>query len=349
MKTLAYRLQFTTPFHLDERGAGFYQHSQRFIRSDTLVAAILSAYKMLDKNIDQTCFEEPPFILSSTFPYLKLDNKIHYFLPRPECSRKVEFKPIYLSFNKDIKNIAWLELDIWERVTNNQWKWDDYCQHRLEIEQLADENKQHKEIYQTIKGELLLRTMRELSDSFSVIYEEKNLRISTDRLTNQASLGLFDFSRIYYRENTGLYFLVKIKNEDTSSFEAALSLLGDMGIGADRSSGHGLFDWTKDEQMQIPKPQNQAIALSLVSPSRDDITDNWLDGAAYDLVKRGGWISGTDYRKKTVRMFTEGSSFQKPLAGCVQNVTPYEDVAEKLGHQIYRDGRGFFVGGEQNG
>jgi CRISPR-associated protein Csm4 len=207
------------------------------------------------------------------------------------------------------------------------------------------EKLQNMEIYQTIGNDALFKKKGVLSDGWRLNYTEKNLRISSDRI-NQLNTGLFDFSRIYYHENTGLYFLAKMEDENIkSSFEAALSLLGDTGIGADRNTGHGLFKFYP-ETIDIPEPKNKAIALSLVSPNQADLQH--LEGAAYDLIKRGGWIAGTSYRKKPIRMFTEGSSFKETLCGQVQNVTPNQEVADMLKYQIYRDGRGFFVGG-QNG
>jgi hypothetical protein len=42
-------------------------------------------------------------------------------------------------------------------------------------------------------------------------------------------------------------------------------------------------------------------------------------------------------------MFTEGSEFARPLLGRVVDVTP--DVPDNPPpHQVFRDGRGFFVG-----
>lgn len=348
-ETRAYRLSFKTPFHLDEHGTGFYQHSQRFIRSDTLTAAILSAWKMLDKNVNETFFQNPPFILSSTFPYLNVDGQTHYFLPRPECSRAVELDSSFLSFSKDIKKINWLALDIWQEVVNETWDWKNYCSHRLEIGALELKEREDKQIYQTIGDDALFRKKGELSGNYRLSYTEHNLRISSDRI-NQLNTGLFDFSRIYYHDNAGLYFLAQLEDENIkSSFEAALCLLGDMGIGADRNTGHGLFTF-EPETIDVPEPKNRAIALSLVSPSQKDLENNCLENAAYDLIKRGGWVAGTNLRKKPIRMLTEGSSFNRPLIGEIKNVTPeVNDIKNILGYDaIYRYGRGFFVGG-QNG
>ncbi|WP_353572605.1 hypothetical protein, partial [Candidatus Albibeggiatoa sp. nov. BB20] len=146
MKTIAYRLFFKTPFHLDERGTGFYQHSNTFIRSDMLSAAILSSWKMLDSNLAELYFREPPFLLSSCFPFFEHQTPenqnspdCHYFLPRPVMDKAVNLDKEYLGRSKEIKKIEWLEKSIWEKSADFQlvdnkweskyWNWNhDFCE-----------------------------------------------------------------------------------------------------------------------------------------------------------------------------------------------------------------------------
>lgn len=343
-KRYVYRLYFKTPFHLDERGTGFYQHSHHFIRSDMLSAAILSSWKLLDASLKESFFQNPPFLLSSTFPFFQLNKQFYYFLPRPVFDMAVELEPHYLAFSKPIKKVAWLESSVWNEIVKGREKnwWNKFCQHELE------RNPSH---FIVDNAFLLpkLPSSNALPPYFKIFHYEQNLRIATNRLTNQAAAGvLFDFARVHYHKNAGLYFLVEFAEESKKQrdmFDAALHLLGDTGIGADRSSGHGLFDFEKEsDNLNLMRSKQRSIALSLVSPSENDkARAKWLDDAAYDLVKRGGWIAGTGCRKKTLRMFTEGSSFARSLEGALQDVTPNAAVAEALGYSIYRDGRGFFV------
>jgi CRISPR-associated protein Csm4 len=321
-----------------------------------LSAAILSAWKMLDSNLAELYFQEPPFLLSSCFPFFEHQTPehhnspdCHYFLPRPVMDKAVKLKPQYLEFNKKIKKIEWLKLSIWEKVVKGDWNWNhDFCEKDKE--------------YTIIENNLLLPKINNFPEHFKLFYNEENARVAINRLTGQVADGqLFDFARVHYREQetekqkikTGLYFLANIDAKQQKIFEAALCLLGDTGIGADRSSGHGLFNWDK-ELLEIQEPEHIAMSLSLVSPNKEhDMQGDWLEGSAYDLAKRGGWIAGTSYRKKTIRMFTEGSSFQKQLKGDVKDVTPDiekdVDIEKILNYRIYRDGRGFFVGGEKHG
>ncbi|OUD14216.1 hypothetical protein [Thioflexithrix psekupsensis] len=47
MDTFICHLNFTAPLHVDSLGTGFYQETDKFIRSDTLSAALLSTWLQL--------------------------------------------------------------------------------------------------------------------------------------------------------------------------------------------------------------------------------------------------------------------------------------------------------------
>ena len=73
-----YRLSFTAPIHIDSRGDAFHERTESFIHSDTLSAALLSAWALLDPNNAEQRAITPPFRISSAFPFYQ----DHYFLPR---------------------------------------------------------------------------------------------------------------------------------------------------------------------------------------------------------------------------------------------------------------------------
>lgn len=152
---------------------------------------------------------------------------------------------------------------------------------------------------------------------------------------------MFHLSRIWFAENAGLYFLVQFSNPGIQKpFEAALNLLGDSGIGSDRSNGNGFFSIEKvtPPVVSIAGENEQAVALSLVSPGANDFKNDWLDGSAYKLISRGGWVGQTGLRKKRLRLFAEGSVFKRPLQGQVPEITP-----DHAPNKVYRDGRVFFI------
>ncbi|OQW87215.1 MAG: type III-A CRISPR-associated RAMP protein Csm4 [Thiotrichaceae bacterium IS1] len=338
MNTRAYRLHFTAPLHLDDKGTGFYQHADALIHSDTLSAAILSAWAQLDPDPQrkEERFKTPPFKVSSAFPYF--GNQ--YFLPRPINSRAISLPSEQLQLNKKIKKIKYLETTLWQTVVANKNFWQN----------LATNLDTEKSDYVILAGGLLMERkaispylIKGDSQSFKLWETETQTRVVMNRATGSTvDGGLFDFTRIHYHPNSGLYFLVQLESGQQPDFEAALAWLGDSGIGSDRACGNGLFEWKPAEQFRLPQVTSP-MALSLVLPNPEDCQkDDWLKDSAYELIKRGGWVTGTGWRKPAVWMFGEGSCFVQSLQGKIETLGNHPD-----GYPIYRDGRGFFVGGKQ--
>ena len=151
----------------------------------------------------------------------------------------------------------------------------------------------------------------------------------------------------------GLYFLLEMPEASVAleaDLRAALEVLGDEGLGGERSSGAGRFelltwgDLPSDWQAIVDFDQgNRHSLLSLFWD--DPITPDWLgQEARYTLQERGGWISspsGHQLRRKMVRMFAEGSVFPQVPTGKLANVTP--PAFEKPNgtyspHAVYRNG-----------
>lgn len=322
----AYLLKFRGPFHVDGQGTGFYEAAEPFLRSDTLCAALLSAWAELEPQGADERAAAPPFLLSSAFPFFGALR----FLPRPVPSKALPLPADRLGESKALKKLRWLDWDLWCRAAVGDLGWTERIEHTALPGGLAVWSPAAKGLPEELGG---LRLWA----------EEERPRIAVDRSGGHAAdKQLFYFSRIHYREGAGLYFLARFSDPGARApFEAALSWLGDSGLGADRSNGNGLFAWERDDAFDLPEPaaQGPALALSLVNPAPEDTSPGWLDGAAFEVVKRGGWIGRTPHRRQPVRMFAEGSRFARPLAGRVVEVGRHP-----AGHPVYRDGRGFFVG-----
>lgn len=318
-----YRLRFRAPFHVDGRGTGFYQESEPFIRSDTLSAAVLSAWALLEPEQVEARAARPPFLLSSAFPYWRE----HYFLPRPVATVAMSLPESRLRESKPLKKLQWLSSDLWLQAAAAGERWLAPTDLVLWQEVLA----------------LLTPSQTEHRPDW-LWAEEERPRLAVDRANDGPVEGqLFHFSRIHFDREGGLYVLAKFFEDGPAraGFEAALRLLGDSGLGADRNSGNGLFEWEVGQPPTFPEPASgAAIALSLVSPAPEDMQGDWLAGAKYGLVSRGGWIGAGGLRRRRLRMFAEGSQFVRPLGGQVVDVTP----AVATPYRVYRDGRGFFVG-----
>ena len=166
-------------------------------------------------------------------------------------------------------------------------------------------------------------------------------RIGLSRLTNHQGENYFHFGEIIYRENAGLSFLYEIKDKNIESqFQTTLTLLADEGIGGDRSSGKGLFNQPAFSDITLNTPENAPglITLSLYSPAHNEL-DN-IDRAYYQLLSRSGYIYSPycqSLRRKSVRMFTEGSVFSGKKTGKLADITP--QIFKE--HKVYRYGFAF--------
>jgi CRISPR-associated protein Csm4 len=177
-------------------------------------------------------------------------------------------------------------------------------------------------------------------------------RVVIDRI-NTASTPFY-LEKLYpvgWHRDCGLYVLVQ--NDGFDKLENLFRLLGDNGIGLQRSLGNGTFDYVFDGKMDIAQPQNPSawVSLSLFRPENEEkLGKIQLEHSQYQLLKRGGWLASPEdarhmsLRKKSVLMFAEGSvlAFGNDAAreGGFSDLDPRVDVQ----HPVWRDGRGIFLG-----
>ena len=309
------------PAHFGELGIGMEETSER-VRSDTLFSAWVITYARLGQDLDTLLkrFQEDkalPFRLSSTFIYQENSGKksTTYYLPRPK-NPPINY-PIGndLDIAKSYKKLEFLPLELWR-------KW-----------------------YQGVgfsKDDL-----SSLKDRYNDCFEiQKQSKVAIDRLTRATNLYHTAFVRYRSHENnkSGLYFLIELNDVTLENdLKAALSLLGEEGIGGERSSGAGRFEpsWHDlDEQWQ-KLVKFKGNAQSLISLYWDDDNLISLDKSSYELQERGGWItsSGTNQRRRKVMMFAEGSVFTGMPIGKLADVTPYDSKGNRLSaHYVYRSG-----------
>lgn len=171
-------------------------------------------------------------------------------------------------------------------------------------------------------------------------------RISLDRINSGSNL--FHAETITFR-NGGLYFIIHLKDISLlPTLRLCLNLLAEAGLGGERSTGCGLFEWSelsieKDPQWEplweLEKESNNKFCLiSLCFPRKEEV--NNLIG--YNLALRKGWIYSTStnlqLKRKTCQMLGEGSIFSKEPKGDMADVTPGE--FKKI-HSVYRYGKAF--------
>jgi CRISPR-associated protein Csm4 len=123
-------------------------------------------------------------------------------------------------------------------------------------------------------------------------------------------------------------------------------MLGDAGVGGERSSGHGQFELEVVDSLSLTEPSAEEgqgyVTVSLYWPTRSEVKDDVLKGASYGLVNRRGWLGspdGMNLRRCGVRMLAEGSVLRKHPVGALANVKPLDPVpGGNVPHDVWRYG-----------
>ena len=324
-KTIIYKLNPRGPFHIGGSGIGI-EKTWEIIHSDTLFSAIVSAWRSLGEKIDGDGKMEllksfsnqsnPPFRLSSAFPY----------------SRGVLLFPVPM-----IKSGA----DKKERKAQ-------FVSEKVMLSGKISGSipKQNSKVY-VAEGENCCDTIWKSG------YDAIVPRVTIDRISSASAI--YHCGELVFSDNCGLYFWVELIDEPYEKhLNRAIEFLSDEGIGGERSIGCGRFSYSKPESISLPIADNpnRYMTLSLYHPTCHEVKAGVLDGSAYELVNRRGWLRSPDggaQRRKSVKMLSEGSVFsQSFFDGDILNVKP--DGWES--HPIYDYGLAFKLpirwGGEED-
>lgn len=323
---LVYRLRFKSALHVDSRGSGEPDSVEEFIHSDTLSAALCMAWNTLYPDAADELFGAPPFQVSSAFPY------IHqcFLLPAP---RWPFWQNASESHEKTQKKVQWIDSSLLHQVINGkppEW--------------------QAVKLLHT--GAIAVSTASEGVerhwDGLTPWLVSERQRVAIDRLGIRQEGNLFFFGLQFFSPGCGLYFVTDVKPENQARFEAALSLLGDTGIGADRNSGLGHFEFQRADDFPWPHLTSTRgtgwLLLSLFNPGPEDNLERILATSAYGLTTRSGWISGATLGKPPVKAFTEGSYFSARPGGRV--VTLFDKSQRRrlgIDHSPVRDLRALTI------
>ena len=325
--------------HFGELGIGMEETSDR-LRSDTLFSAWIVAYaRLFGKDAVEELLQQfvnnaqsPPMRISSTFIYR--DNGAIYYLPRP-----LKFPIKYLAgdgdleFFKAYKKLKYLPLEVWQR-----W---------YQGEGFIESDR--SEVIAGTKGKSNgHRQQAGIFDYKQACKTAREPKIAVDRITRATNLYHTGFVQFQWQQNgnrieslAGLYFLLYFPEHNPQlehKLQAALHLLGEEGIGGERSSGAGRFEV---EWLPLPPAWQKVVTFSggthhtLMSLFWElPLPEGFLNDARYEIQARGGWIPGQQLRRKMVRMFAEGSVFRSAPLGKLADVTPREFTI----HPIYRSG-----------
>jgi CRISPR-associated protein Csm4 len=306
------------------------------IRSDTLFGALIWGIRLLFEGRGLSSVTEllkrfkkdskkPPFLISSTFAYVKADgDRLIHLFPLPilepiqpnfaDWEKYKEFSRVSFVSDKVLEKIIKGEHCYTEIYKQFTWlvKADDSY---MKVNPDARFVKIGKALFDADEADLLIQR----TDT-GVLKEYELQRNAIDRLSGGTIEGkLFYDSLISFKSGSGLYFVLKVEDEFEVYIKSALKFLADKGIGGDSTIGHGAFEILEiRDGLPLTEPVNGShfITLSLYYPTNEEAENyNTKSGDVwYDLIRRRGkiessFITGQDVRKQMVLMFAEGSTF----------------------------------------
>jgi len=326
METYLYRLNFNSPVHFGASGIGL-EITKKTLSSDALTSALINSFAVFgeaDQVITALKQEKPAFVMSSLFPFFDYSNgRIEYLLPRPLTSPKAE-KELLKSKAKDLKKIEYLQ-------ANCFFSW--IGEKPLDTNMLED----------------IIDVNKDLTKDWWK--SELRPRVALDRISQNSAI--WSCGVLHFQQNAGLYGLIRFENELwKNKLTAAFKLLGELGLGGERTYGMGTFSVSefeplKDVWNKIPYTKGKFVLLSSFFPADDECSGISKKFEAWNFVENRGYIvSGrmaTTLKRKRLNMMVEGSVAKEVVKGKMVEVTP--DDAQDLGltHSVYRSGLAFLM------
>ena len=331
-----YQLTFRAPLHIGERGVGL-EESRTTVAADTLFSALCvmwrelygkEALEDLLLQFTDSAQQPKPFHLTSAFP---VAGAVRFF-PRP-CVAIPTKAP------KALRRVQFVSENIFKQIVQGaapEFSAGD-CLNGGETWLDAGER----------------RALQPWATSEGIVLWRKQVvpRVTLDRLTSASSIwrcGSVVFAESHTGETAGLWFAAQVRDDVKARFEAALRLLGDAGLGGERSAGYGLFSFKALSANALPSAAQTEhfITLSPCAPADGTETGALLQGAqvSYELLPRRGWVGSVEagnLRRKQVWMLREGAVLRGAprFAGRLALVTP-----ELSTHPVWRYGWAFPVG-----
>lgn len=324
-----YHLNFTTPVHFGLEGIG-QERIDHAVHSDTFWGAIINKWLLLYTDNPVELCRSASFTLSSAFPLISGAR----FYPVPMgAMNKVMDDVAHLDSGaiplelKDVKKIRYISEDLFFQILTGR---------------------------ETVLADLTPSTVHpyplaargQVKQSVGYATEVQRPRVSVDQINGGVREGAFFYSSDqFFGAESGLFFFASFTSPQIrEKFEAALRLLGDCGLGADRTVGRGAFsvtatDWSATE---LKNPTAQVL-LSLYFPTREEVARGVLTNpvSTYGLTRRTGHAGGHDvsrFRRADCWMLTEGSVLPFAPVGGTPQVLTKSDV---IPHDVYRCGRAF--------
>ncbi|MBW7888627.1 MAG: type III-A CRISPR-associated RAMP protein Csm4 [Bacteroidetes bacterium] len=289
------------------------------LRSDTLWGLLLVGIRTLysEEKVNSiiTSIEkrEPPFLISSAFPFYNNKKEKEHFLPKPFLAMKNTSFDRVLNDNdrkdaailmnkyKQYKKLTYVSRRVFEQFINGRLSEAEY------VSQFSQEQPAEQAV---VTSDILHAPIDRLSGTTA---------------GDEQGKGLLFYTHEYTIKKGGMYFLV---NGERSLLEPVLRFLQHFGFGGDNSVGKGIFNVEmEDFSLSFPAQPTHFVTLSLYSPRREELEAFKRSGLylSYDVEMRSGrlgthFLNTGENRKKALAQFTEGSVFPALDAKCIGTV-----------------------------
>ncbi|HOT92916.1 MAG TPA: type III-A CRISPR-associated RAMP protein Csm4 [Anaerolineae bacterium] len=370
-----YRLTFPGGLHVGERGVNL-EESRVSVPSDTLFAALVDACRR--DNSDPVAFVKPflrgdttgkpPFLLTSAFPFA---GEVRFF-PMPTPLQRF-FDPRTLkNRRKDIQKIRYVSESLWRRMLDGE---------KLDGWLFPEDKHAEPKTGVALQGETLWLTLQEcqaLPSQFrddpktgqpvppralhehQVYADVRVPRVTVNRINSASTI--FHAGRVTFAPGCGLWFGVEWRAPEARAgnttfeqvFHKMLALLGDDGLGGERTTGYGAFRYERGDTLSLPdaRPGGLALLMSRYHPRNEELPAVLNgEGTAYTLDSIAGWLrswDGAAQRRKRLWLVSEGSVIRTVGDGPWGDVTDvrpdYDATVGELPHPVCRYGLALAVG-----
>ena len=329
MAYLLYKLRFPNGIHIGTAFGNTLEETMIGTYSDTFFSAIYNEYmKIYDDNELYKISETGDFLVSDLLPFKeKEDRTTDFYLPKPFIN--IERKVIKTETTVDRKKV---------KATN-----------------FIPADKLNEYFSFLEKG----TKFPEIDDNFG----KRQLYTKNKVSLNGEDTKLYNIEVFKFNKNSGLYFIVKLPEDDKwqEIFENILESLSLTGIGGKKNSGFGqfisedpmFFDGTDFDAIESESDAfiNRALftkskkflLLSSYSPKIEEIKKIKENDNCYQLIKRSGFVNSSSYseqaeKRKQVYMLSSGSVLNFKPEGKILDLSLHGN------HSIYRMGKPIVLG-----
>jgi CRISPR-associated protein Csm4 len=242
-------------------GSGFLETAPR---SDTLFGALCWGIRWIEGEpallslLARVDAGDPPFLVSSAFPYAEAGGGRTFFLPRPLLPPPPAGDAHAVPASaKALRRIRWVSSSLFNEILAG----------RIGMAGLASG-------LQSGELQFHLGAIARTDEIFPEAREVEVDRNAINRLTGVVEKGILFTSRVEAIRRGGHYCVLRPRHTGIAErIAAAFRLVADRGIGGDASVGRGHFHVTFEESEPFNEPPDgeALVTLSLFHPSREDL------------------------------------------------------------------------------